>query len=451
MFFMLGHSFKRLIREGLKSLSVPFIAFVLVVLINLLGGIKTWLEDRYEDTLDNFPIVAVVSDLYVTNTDDLRIGLSYIDIFTDPDVNFSLAEHTGELSLKRTMTDFHIQGSMTEIALIGITNKRTDSSLDPEYGAEITFFEGYDEGLFLSDDRVCIISEDLIGYMVDDNIILTSEVKLPDEFVQEPVFPELEKDQEIVIHYISSGSERIALYYIRYPYLGTFVEEQFEPEFITTLVEGKIVKTEVEFLVVGTVSGTGPGLIFSPFWNVSEFAAEFEESFVISESLSIILSDNRELSAFKATAAMSFSRANPVQGTRPFAMVVYDSEFFETLEPLRQNIIVVDVATPFIYLLSIAIGFLTSVLLTRRRKAEFAIMRSIGVNSRIVFTNALTEQILLSVTGVALGFVFVSLVWDYSSLTRPAVFLACYLLGAVFAAFGAAGTNVMKVLRDRGE
>jgi len=89
--------------------------------------------------------------------------------------------------------------------------------------------------------------------------------------------------------------------------------------------------------------------------------------------------------------------------------------------------------------------------LTRRRKAEFAIMRSLGINKWIVFVSALAEQALLSIIGVALGFTFVAVIWGYAIITRPAVFLACYLLGAVFAAAGAAGTNVMKVLRDRGE
>ena len=121
------------------------------------------------------------------------------------------------------------------------------------------------------------------------------------------------------------------------------------------------------------------------------------------------------------------------------------------MEPLRQNIIVVDVATPFIYMLSIAIGFMTSVLLTRRRKAEFAVMRSIGVSKWIVFINALTEQVVLSITGVVLGLAFVAVIWDYISYTRPLVFLACYLAGSVFAAAGAAGTNVMKVLREKRE
>jgi len=240
-------------------------------------------------------------------------------------------------------------------------------------------------------------------------------------------------------------------YSIATPYRGTIVLEPIEVEYITTIVEGALVIIEKELTVIGTVAGAGYGMVYSPFWTINELASEIDDSFVYSELLNVTLNNNSEMSDFKTIAALTFPRTSPFRDSRPFAITVYDSEFYETLEPLRQNMIVVDIATPFIYILSIAIGFLTSVLLTRRRRAEFAIMRSIGVSKWVVFTSALLEQILLSIAGAALGFAFVAAAWGYASLTRPAIFLACYLLGAIFAAFGAAGTNVMKVLRDRGE
>jgi len=454
MRIMFGHSILRLIREGAKSFSVPFIAFVLIVLINLLGGIKSWLEEQYEDTMDNFPVVAIVSDLSGNNTDDLKIGLRYIDLFTDPDTGLSLVEYTGKLSLRRTLEDFDIPGYMTGITLIGITGIGSDSSLDPEHGAEITFFEGYDESNFLSEEWLGVVSEDLYELVEDGVLTIAMITKLPDEVIEKPILPE---DEEIIIHRLHADGGLTDFYFIRV-YIeglegvrGAWTDEPFFPEYVTTTVEGKIISVDKELTVIGTVSGAGYGRVYSPFWMVNEFALELGEPFIISELLNVTLADNRELSGFKEIAGLSFPRTNPVFDSRPLAITVYDSEFYETLEPLRQNIIVVDVATPFIYFLSIAVGFLTSVLLTRRRKAEFAIMRSVGVSKWVVFISALTEQALLSTTGAALGFAFVAVIWDYTSLTRPAIFLICYLLGAIFAAISAAGTNVMKVLRDRTE
>ena len=438
MRIMFGHSIKRLLREGVKSLSVPLIALVFVLLINLLGGIRLWLDTQYEDTLDNFPIIAVLSNLSGDNTDELEVDMRYIDMFIDPDVNFSLYDLTGDIALRRTVDNAEISGRTGEVTFVGISNIRADDSLNTEHGVNITFFDGYDDRIFTSDELVCVVSEELYLLAVNGSLNIGISIRMDDEIEWLEGFFMANRP----------GSPHI-MFYFKYDDFGNQVEVDFEECFIVH--PGEIVTHETEFRVVGTVSGIEHGTVFSPFWPVSHLAEELTEVPPFSDSLSVRVGNNRELDEFKEIAAISFPRINPIFDSRPFAMTIMDSEFFETLEPLRQNIIVVDVATPFIYLLSVAVGFLTSVLLTRRRKAEFAIMRSIGVSKWVVFMSALSEQTLLSVAGAALGFAFVALVWDYTSLTRPAVFLVCYLLGALFASIGAAGTNVMKVLRDRRE
>ena len=444
MRIMIGHSIKRLRREGKKSLSVPLIAFVFVVLINFLGGLRTWLDTQYEDTMDNFPIVAVISDLAGENTNDLHIDMRYIDLFLDPDVHFSLMEHTGSIIMRRPAGSVGISDFEAEISLIGISDIRVDELL--EENVVITFFEGYDEAAFNSDGFFCLVSDDLSSIAESGTSNITFTFQMPDEMIF---------DDDVYVEGAPGPGRRYYRNWITVdPTFGNMVTRVYlDPEWddFYTIVPGEIITLEAEFTIIGTVSGAGDALIYSPFWTVSTLAEELTEIPPYTESLSVILSNNRELDDFKETAKMSFSRTNPVADSRPFAMTIYDMEFYETLEPLRQNIIVVDVATPFIYILSIAVGFLTSVLLTRRRKAEFAIMRSIGVSKWVVFASALTEQALLSIAGAALGFALVAAAWSYTSLTRPAVFLACYLLGAIFAATGAAGTNVMKVLRDRRE
>jgi len=445
MRIMLGHSIKRLKREGAKSLSVPLIALVLVILINLLGGIRAWLEDLYEDTMENFPIVAVVSNLFGDNTDELQIGMRYIDLFIDPDVSLSLAKHTGEINLRRTLDIFSIPGHIAEISLICILGFRSDAPLSSEFDVDINFFEGYDETAFQSDKLYGLVSYDLYPLVINDILRITTSMQLPGEIVpNEGVQTMLRPNGEVsyfIEHIINAGPSET-----RWTETLSLANDWWY-----TLAPGEVVTVENELTVIGTVTGAGYNKVYSPFWAMSGLMEEIDESFAYSELLNVTLNNNSEMSDFKELAGLTFSRTTPFGSTRPFAITVYDSEFYETLEPLLQNIIVVDIATPFIYILSIAIGFLTSVLLTRRRKAEFAIMRSIGVSKWVVFISALTEQATLSLAGTALGFAFVALTWGYASLTRPAIFLACYLLGAVFAAIGAAGTNVMKVLRDRGE
>ena len=445
MFYMLGHSIKRLSREGLKSLSVPLIAFMLVVLINLLGGVRAWLEYEYEDTMDNFPVIAELSNLEGSQTDGLHIEMRQIKLFTDPDAFASLARHTSDLMLKRTFGAVEVTGFSEGIDMIGITSVRADSSLAPDFGVEVTFFEGYDDSALATDELFGLINEELYPLTENGILRITIKRKLPDEIKEIWTNPQ---PGRVEVHYINGEPVYLVLIEL---YPGFKSWEPFDPGIEITVIEGEVVTTEVDLTVIGTILGTGSSVIYSPFWAVSELGTEIDGEPPFSERLNVTIYDNRELSAFKGAAFMNFPRVRPLHDSRPFAMTIYDSVFYETVEPLRQNMIVIDVATPFIYLLSIAVGFLTSVLLTRRRKPEFAVMRSIGVHRRVIFISALTEQALLSIAGVAVGFVFVAIAWGYASLTRPAIFLACYLLGAIFSAASAAGTNVMQVLRDRRE
>jgi len=444
MIYMIGHSLKRLFREGSKSLSVPIIAFVLIILINLLGAIRGWLEDQYEDTLDNFPIEVVISDLTATETDNLNIDMGFIQFFVDPDITFSLMEQTNDLTMKRAL-DVHLPESNQHALLIGVTNKKADALINPAYGAEVTFYDGYDESVFHSKGPVCLVTEDLHNIVNNGKITVTVSAETEDEYIY---------DESVHWDYVYDDENKMVWIPYRYIYneeTNSFNRIHVDPEDTYEFIPGGVFTQDVELIVIGTIHAAGVNTIFAPFWSVNGFIEDLVGFEPVTDSLSLLVADNRQLSDFKWNASMTFSRVRPVQDTRPFAMMVFDSEFYETLEPLRQNIILIDVATPFIYIISIAIGFLTSVLLTRRRNAEFAIMRSVGVSKVIVFISALVEQALMSLFGAALGFAFVALIWGYTSLMRPGVFLGCYLLGAVIAARSAAGTDVMKVLRDRKE
>jgi len=415
MIFLLRYFFRRLTREGVRSMTVPLLAFVLVVLINLLGGVKAWLEEEYENTMSNFPVIARLSDTTGSETDGLYIGEKYIDLFTKADAPMSLYVYTGELTLKRTMNIVSDAGQPTGLVLTGITNTGADDDLDPETGAMITFFEGYDESIFASSEQICVVSDELFEQLSAGrpgdalpNVTLTGNGKL-------------RANVRSIFHTGGPGGKPASLY--------------------ETI--------DVELTIAGTVSGAGKGSVYAPFWTVSALGVESDELPYHSERLYMRVANNRALSAFKQVASLSFPKVAPIFDSRPFSMMIYDSDFYSTLEPLRQNIILVDIATPFLYVISICVGFLASVLLTRRRKPEFALMRCAGIHRRDIFFGTLTEQVVLSAFGAALGCALVAVTWGYFSAARPAVFLACYILGTVFSSFSAAGTDVLKILRDR--
>lgn len=403
--FLTRHFFKRIMRDGSKSLSVPLIALVLVVLINLLGGVRQQLEAEYLDAIENYPILVRLSDHSGENIDDLNIREFVINQFASADHPLSLYEYTSDLSLRRTLTIVDIAGleadgedadNMLASSLIGITNAGVLYPIEEDIDVIITFFGGYDESVFTTSERVFVISEDLLPYVTDN---------------------------KLDISYRSNN--------------------QAVP------VAALMATIDITLDIVGTVSGIEHQTILAPFWTVSEIGHESDNSDIYSQLLHMTVADNRELSGLKSKASDTFARVRPVFSILPFSMTIYDSSFFETLEPLRQNIILVDVATPFIYIISVALGFLTCILLTRRRLSEYAIMRSVGVHRRNIFVAALGEQAILSLIGASLGLALVSFAWVYTSFVRPAVFLACYILGAVFSVTRAVGSDVMAILRTK--
>jgi hypothetical protein len=432
MIYMIAHFLKRFSREWVKGLSVPLLAFVLVGLICLLGAIRAWMEGIYEDTLNNHPVIAELSDLSGDITDGLNIDERRIVLFTDPDVDLSLYEFTSNLMLRRTLY------TSNSITLTGIT--------DFDESVHAAFFEGYDKSILSTEMSVCLVSEDMLDAVNSGLLNVEIHIHVPGETLRElkreydPLYnSKIIIMNDMVYEWVVIGHTRVL----------EPLDIDFDDIFDITIIEPYDIITEAELMIVGTVSNTEANTVYAPFWTVSEIAFEVDGLPPYSELLHMTVADNRELSAFKELALLSFSNVRPIFSTYSYAMMVYDSTFFETLEPLRQNIFLLDVATPVMYVISVLVGFLTSVLLTRRRRPEYAVMRSVGIHKRDIFVGAISEQLVLSTAGAALGFSLIALIWGYMSLERPAIFLACYMLGTTFSAVSAARTNVLEILREK--
>jgi hypothetical protein len=275
-------------------------------------------------------------------------------------------------------------------SLVGITAIRAYSGFSRESGANLEFFEGYDENIFREHERICVVSEDALGMMQDG--MLTVEVR-------------------------SRGTH-------------------------TNTVE-------VALRVVGIATGVKGSVVFAPFLTVSELGAGSDRMPPHTELIQAIVADNRQLDEFKETALRTFKDVGIYFNPQVFAMTIHDSEFYNITEVLQQTILFIDIATPIVYFMTVCFGFIASFMLTRRRKAEFAIMRSVGVNRFAIFFGALFEQSALCAIGVAAGSVLFSLTWGYVFIAQPLIFLICYVLGAIFSAARAAGTDVLRLLRAK--
>ena len=402
---------KRIPREGFKSLTVPVLALVLIVLINIMGGVRQQQAADLEDVTDNFEVRVEISDPVSSARDDLGITNDYMILFTDEDAIPSLAKFLKDVELKRSMR-ITVGPPVPYGKLIGITSVAATDRLDPLAGAYIAFFDGYDESVFRSNDCVCVVSEQIYNALDPEEMILYLSVQ-----------SEYEPDEIMLDSAYESGE--------------IMLEDAYVPDDIS-----------VEFKIAGIVHGAGND-VFCPFWVAGELGSQSDGFPTHTDSMSALMADNRLINGFKNGARQHFARPGDVDAKQPYSLTVFDGVYNEVTKKLMQNIRMIDVATPFIYIISVCIGFVASYLLTRRRKPEFAVLRSVGVNKRDVFFGALAEQAVLCVSGVAAGCALFFTVYGFIPAVPPVVFTLCYTLGSAISAERAAGTDVLKILREK--
>jgi hypothetical protein len=142
MFFLLQYFIKRIPRERFKSLTVPVLALVLVVLISVIGALRHELMADLEHIIDTFPIRVEVSDPFSSATDNLTVGTSYIRLFTDPDapsdIGPTLAPYLTDVELRQSISikdDYDALPFISNASLVGVTSIEADARLDPITGA----------------------------------------------------------------------------------------------------------------------------------------------------------------------------------------------------------------------------------------------------------------------------------------------------------------------------
>lgn len=281
---------------------------------------------------------------------------------------------------------------ITEVigSLTGLTFPEAYSGLSVEKGVVINYYEGYDAEIFMTGANVAIVSEDVLAWA-------------------------------------DGGMLRVPV----------------------SARENAINETIAELEIIGTVSGVGQGMVFTPFATASRLGVESDGRPQVTEILRARIADNNDLVAFKRDAMRTFSEVGVFFNEQVFSMTIFDAEFYDLTEALQQTVFFIDLLTPFVYFITVCVGFIASFLLTRRRTSEFAVMRSVGVNKESIFLMTLLEQGLLCAGGVVLGCAVFYLTWDMLFISRPLVFLGCYLLGAILSAARAARTDVLRLLREK--
>jgi len=129
-------------------------------------------------------------------------------------------------------------------------------------------------------------------------------------------------------------------------------------------------------------------------------------------------------------------------------LVINDALLREVTSQLSRQIRLLESVLPILLVLVTGIGFGLSFLLLRGRKKEAAVMRSLGMRRKSVFSVLLLENLFQALLGVGLGCAGTLVVLNARAI-QPRyclLLLACYLLGGGFAAWKISGINVFNIM-----
>lgn len=216
-------------------------------------------------------------------------------------------------------------------------------------------------------------------------------------------------------------------------------------------------KTEKLYIAGSILSSEGEYLpqVIVPFWWVREIFHEKNIPFVANEA-SFELKNPLLTNAFKKEMQekLQLLEINPAAefSYAGNALTVNDETFILSASRIQNNINMLTGFLPFILLIIILIGYITSYLLIQNRRGQYATMRSLGMSGRMCFVTFFMESIVVEVTGGAIGSLCSILLTKQINailLITYVFFLLCYIFGTTVALNQLGKLSVMKSLSQK--
>ena len=383
---------RSLLRRGVRSLVVLAVSLVIALFLNMYGNAIS----QHEQTLDELHASIEVTG-YIISLDGNTQGL---------DIEEQTIKGLEESGFIRegiyTRKIWGMVGPWQELAGTQLSNKIYNSPRLIGANSITTFalppeiMDGYDESLFASAEKVCLVSEDSLG-----------------------------------LYGLAIGDE------LQY----------------TAVSDWRNVRhSSVSLKIVGTYeSPFRPAAIYCPLDVVTALYRELDLP-VLTDSASFILQNTQELNQFRELLEnLNFINQQAGSGSdyKQLSFIISDRLLKNATASVQSYIDFTTALYPVIYLLCAGIGFVVSYLLIRIRKPEFAIMRSLGTSKALTFLIFFAEQGVLCLLGAALG-IFLTLATTQHISSQQFVtvigYVVLYLVGASIAILTMNRVNVMQIL-----
>ena len=341
---------------------------------------------------------------------------------TEP-IEISLGEYVKDVQLKLSQFITTINGNAYTDAsgtsfLIGITSLSSDKQLLPEYGCEITWYEGYDESIFDGDELVCLIPE---------------EMAKP--------------------RYYNNGKGETNLYFflqVMGSTNGGPVEVRSRHEYSCTLK------------IAGTYTAGDGKSIYCPIPVIEQVYDALEQKWNV-DAFSATLADNRRLDEFREKVSLFFAEDVLEYSEIPCETYVLTSETSRTYLAYYRNAI--DIAdenlfdlsailedsiefnrkvTFIVVALSAVSGFLVGFLMVRRRKKDILLMRTVGESNFRLYVGFVLEQMICILLGIALGGAY----YNWNPIKNLAIFAGVYFVGLTLSLVVFMNTKLIKNIKE---
>ena len=357
-----------------------------------------------------------VYDYFAANNDDERLALMGK---LEP-IQASLAEYVKDVQIKMQQHITTINGTSYDRGgwpyLIGMTSLSCDKQLLPEYGCEITWYEGYDESIFAGDEPVCLIPESMATTMYYDNGNGAADLLF--EGVGGEWVPRLDENGEPIMQ---DG-------------LPLLTKENTEYNY--------------SLKIVGTYTAGDKKSIYCPLSIIEQVFEELKQHpRVFVESLSATIADNKRIEEFREKASIVFTEPSSISMEIPwkcgisvdnssyyyenyvYALDINDDALLELSEILEDSIKFNRKVTLIVVALSAVSGFLVGFLMIRRRKREIMLMRMVGESNFRVYCGFAIEQMICIILGIALGGAY----FLWKPIENLALFAIVYFIGLTLA------------------
>lgn len=406
--------------ERTRLRRAPWQALSLILLVALLCAFFAYFEgflqqkERDIDTAyDVIPVTLVLSNITGTQTDRLEIFDYEIDYFLSEKYSIravlqprAFSTYVKDVRLKASMYYNSGSGFDEKKQLFGLTAVEAAPALLPVSGSPVTYVDGFDASFFASNEPLCVIPASMLETLTPD----------------------------------ADGTYTVSL------------SARMAPSALKETAE----KTHLR--VVGTYRADSQA-IYCPYSIVSALQLEVN-GFIVGDSLSATVRNNRELDEFREILARHFAEPDPSgKGTQlpgattqfimQHSVMIHDETLRSTLNALNRNLQTLYRLRPLFVFIEIAIGAIAGFFYFHVRRRELAVARSLGTRKSQVAGIGAVETLLLYLPGLALA-ALASRLTGSATLHIPIAIaiLVSMEAGAVVSCLTATNGNGIRILRE---